>query len=104
MLLSPQELFINKLSLIISLILLASLLQKPLSLLEGIVQLSEHIADLASAYKRFRSFSEAQICSVLFSEWRHQFRMMHDERWIDADRFDVFTDEFVEHACVGLWW
>mmetsp|Transcript_14905 Transcript_14905/g.26766 ORF Transcript_14905/g.26766 Transcript_14905/m.26766 type:complete len:326 (+) Transcript_14905:526-1503(+) len=44
-----------------------------------------------------------RLASVIFGERTHEDRVVGDESRVDAPRFDVLSNQFVDHPCSGPW-
>jgi hypothetical protein len=96
------EVLINKLSLVVSLILLVCLLLESKTLVEGVIQLSVSIDDLLLTNESLESFTKSNTVTVVLGQRRHHLRVSSDEGGVDTLLLNELSDELVEHTCVGL--
>lgn len=95
------EVLINELSLVITLVLLASLLLEAQTLVKGIVQLGVGVGNLLLADERLEALAETGDLAVVLGEGAHDLRVAGDEGGVDAALLDVLADELVDDAGVG---
>jgi hypothetical protein len=89
------------LRLVVALRGLLGLLGEPLPLRDGAVQLRVRVAHLAFAHKQLETLSEARPGAVGLGERRHHFRVVHDERRVDARFLQKVADQLVHEASHG---
>lgn len=82
-------------------VLVLNLLDEDLTLLEGVVKLSEGIADLESIDEQFESLGHVGLGSVVLRKRRHDLRMLCDEGRVDTVNFKEMTDELVNQTGGG---
>mmetsp|Transcript_27788 Transcript_27788/g.24388 ORF Transcript_27788/g.24388 Transcript_27788/m.24388 type:complete len:243 (-) Transcript_27788:1073-1801(-) len=96
-----NEAFIDLHGFIITLSLLLGLVNESLSLVEGIVQLSESVTNFVMVNEELESFSEAWVFSVQLSKRRNQDGMVNDESGVQAVNFNEVADELVNQSSSG---
>ncbi|KAI6763412.1 hypothetical protein HG531_012800 [Fusarium graminearum] len=95
------EVLIDKLSLVVTLVLLAGLLLETQALVEGIVQLGVSVGDLLLAHESLESLAQTGDLTVVLGERAHDLRVASDERRVDTLLLDELANQLVNHAGVS---
>jgi len=97
-----DEIFINGHGFFITLCLFLHLGSESLSLIIGIVQLSESITDFVIVDEKFESFGETGQFSVVFSQGGHEDGVFSQESGVKAVNFDESTNQLIDKSGGGV--